>query len=257
MSLFERSLRQQAEDLANTHYHALEGEVIRTVRANLMRRKIRLDTSDLEAAYCQAWHGVCLQIERGVSIRDLRAMLVTITCRRAIDTYRRMRLGVHVDVELESYGFETDFAERMDDKQKLRRLVTRLRTRLNDNECKAVGLCVMQGYGRSDAAKLLGMSEPPLQRIMDSATRKIRGVVAEIDARGCGDDEWSRLLRAYALKTLPGDNRDYRRVQAHIENCETCRRYVHGLRGSGGHRHTPAPPAGAYRDTSPNNLGAP
>jgi len=61
--------------------------------------------------------------------------------------------------------------------------------------------------------------------------KKIAGVVAGIDTRGCGGDEWARLLRAYALGLLKESDRDYERASAHINDCDTCRRYVTGLRG--------------------------
>jgi hypothetical protein len=66
---------------------------------------------------------------------------------------------------------------------------------------------------------------------MDGATKKIGGIVASISARGCGGDEWARLMKSYALGLIAEDDRDYPRVAAHVAECEACRRYVNGLRG--------------------------
>jgi hypothetical protein len=91
---------------------------------------------------------------------------------------------------------------------------------------------LIHGYTRPEARKWLGIEdEARMQKLMDRATKKIGGIVASIDARGCGDDEWARLLRAYALGLLGENGRDYRRARDHIEDCAPCRHYVLGLRG--------------------------
>ncbi len=66
---------------------------------------------------------------------------------------------------------------------------------------------------------------------MDRATKKISGVVAAMDGRGCGDDEWARALRSFALGVIGEDSPDYERVTAHVRECPSCERYVVGLRG--------------------------
>jgi hypothetical protein len=48
-----------------------------------------------------------------------------------------------------------------------------------------------------------------MERVMDNATKKLSRVIASIEARGCGDDEWARLMRTYALGLLSEDDRDY------------------------------------------------
>src|SRR5450759_6030926 len=78
---------------------------------------------------------------------------------------------------------------------------------------------------------MLGIEQAAFQRIMDGATKKLAGVVAGIDARGCGGEEWARLLRSYALGLLSTTDRDYVRAVEHIDECETCKRYVIGLQG--------------------------
>jgi len=70
-ALRSRMLSQQAEWTAQTHYRSLEKEVVGVVGRRLSARNMRLDRSDLEEAYCQAWHGVCEQIVRGAKIANL------------------------------------------------------------------------------------------------------------------------------------------------------------------------------------------
>jgi DNA-directed RNA polymerase specialized sigma24 family protein len=230
-SLYYKSLAEQADATVNAHYRELEGEVLRAVQSRLAARRMQMDRSDVEEAYCLAWNGVWELIKRGEEIRSLTATLIEITWRRAVDTYRELRTGQYADVEIEERPGEQDFIEQLDDRLKLQRLIRRLRERLNAKECEAVSLCVIQGYSRREAGEMLGMEESALQRLMDSATLKLGGVIASIDARGCGDGEWTRLLRAFALGVLSEEDRDHSRATAHIETCAPCRRYVMCLRG--------------------------
>jgi hypothetical protein len=102
-----QSPEQRAERAANENYRELQAEVIGTVRGKLASRKMLLDESDLEEAYCQAWHGVCATIKRGTTVSNLTGMLVEITWRRAVDIYRELRPGQRVDVE-DEHGVELD-----------------------------------------------------------------------------------------------------------------------------------------------------
>ena len=227
-----RTLRQRAERTAQAHYRSLEKEVLGVVGRRLSARNMRLDRSDLEEAYCLAWHGVYEEIKRGTEIANLTGMLVEITWRRAVDAYREMQTGQHADVDIDTHGVEVDLDEQLDDQQKLQRFIKRLKRRLSRQECQAVSLCLIHGYSRPEARELLGIEdEERMQKLMDRAMRKIGGIVAGIDARGCGGDEWACMLRAYALGLLGEDERDYRRAREHIEECASCRRYVMGLRG--------------------------
>jgi DNA-directed RNA polymerase specialized sigma24 family protein len=226
------TFKEQAERMATEHYGSLEAEVLAVVRRRLLSRNMRLDHSDLEEAYCQAWHGVCEQIKAGTKIANLTGMLVEITWRRAVDTYRQPHPGQHADVDIDAHGVEVDLDQQLDDQEKLQRFIKRLKGRLSEQECQAVGLCLIHGYTRPEARKLLGIKdEARMQKLMDGATKKIGAIVASISARGCGDDEWARLLRAYALGLLAEGDRDYRRASEHIEQCTACHRYVMGLRG--------------------------
>jgi DNA-directed RNA polymerase specialized sigma24 family protein len=224
--------RQHAERITEQNYYALESEVIRTVGRRLAARNMRLDASDLEEAYCLAWQGVWEKISAGAKVANLTGMLVEVTWRRAVDSYREMRPSQHADVDVADHVVEVDLDGRLDDHAKLQRFIQRLKGRLNQRECEAVSLCLIHGYTRPEARVVLGIdSEERMQKLMDGATRKIGGIVESINARGCGGDEWARMMRSYALGTLAEGDRDYQRAEEHIEGCAACRRYVMGLRG--------------------------
>lgn len=230
--LRSQTLAEQANVTANENYEVLEDEVISVVRRKLSARNMHLDHSDLEEAYCQAWHGVCLEIKRGGEIQNLTGMLVDITWKRAVDTYRAERPAQHADVDIEQQAVEVDIDEQLDDLAKLKRFIDRLKGRLNQRECEVVGLCWIHGYSRPEARELLGIKdEARMQKIMDGATKKIGPVVKSITARGCGGEEWTRLMGAYALSLLTPEDRDYARAEEHIADCQPCKCYVMGLRG--------------------------
>jgi DNA-directed RNA polymerase specialized sigma24 family protein len=223
---------QRAEVTVNANYEALQDEVIAVVRRKLSARNMHLDHSDLEEAYCQAWHGVCVEIKRGGEVQNLTGMLVDITWKRAVDAYRGERPSQYADVDVDQQVLEIDIDEQLDDQAKLKRFIGRLKGRLNQRECEAVSLCLIHGYSRPEARELLGIEdEARMQKLMDGATKKIGVVVASITARGCGGEEWTRLLRAYALGVLTPEDRDYARAEEHIADCLPCKRYVMGLRG--------------------------
>jgi DNA-directed RNA polymerase specialized sigma24 family protein len=223
--------RQEANALASANLKQQEATVLSAVKGKMRAGKMRLDDTDLEAAYNLGWHGVCQYITKGGEVSNLTGFLIDITHKRAVDIYRQRHEGKHQDDGLEGHGVEVDLAEQVDDQVKLQRLMKRLTKRLNDNERRGVTLCVLHGYKRPEAADMLGIEQAAFQRIMDSAMKKVAGVVAGIDARGCGGDEWARLVRSYAFGLLRERHRDYARVVEHIEDCETCARYVTGLRG--------------------------
>lgn len=226
-----RSPEQQAERAANEHYAELQSEVIGEVRHKLSARKMWLDQSDLEEAYCQAWQGVCVTIGRGTVVSNLTGLLIEIAWRRAVDLYREMHVGQQVDFELAEQGVCVDLDEQLDDRIKLKRFIARARGRLNPRECEAVSLCYIHGYTRPEAAELLGLKGSQMQRLMDRATKKIGGIVGSIEARGCGGEEWAALMKSYALGTIAEEHRDHLRAAAHVGECDACRRYVNALRG--------------------------
>jgi RNA polymerase sigma factor (sigma-70 family) len=223
----------RARRLVDLELRRLEGPVLRSVRRRLAGENVFLPEPDLQDAYNQAWHGVYQATTRGAKVESLKGLLVSITWKRAIDSYRQRKEAMHTEAVLEEHPVELDIAERIDDRQKLERLVRRLAERLNARERRGVTLCLLQGYTRPEAAGRLGMSQPAFQKVMDSATRKLARVVAGINARGCGGDEWARLLRTFAFGTLEEANRDYERVVRHLQECDACERYVTALRALG------------------------
>jgi DNA-directed RNA polymerase specialized sigma24 family protein len=228
----DRSANEQtAEALVNANLRALEQPVMRTVESRLRAEKVVLPTPDLEAAYNHAWHGAYQAMVRGSKIENLTGLLVDITYKRSIDTYRQRHPAMQEEADLESVAIDVDLAERVDDQRKITRLVERLIRKLNTNERNAVTLCVLHGFKRPEAASILGVEEVAFQKIMDSATKKIAGVVAGMEARGCGGDEWARALRAFALGVTTADSPDYSRIEEHMTECASCTRYVAGLRG--------------------------
>lgn len=249
---------QRASGAANENYRELQAEVLETVRKKLSARRMSVDESDLEEAYCLAWHGVVEKIKRGDEVSNLTGLLVKITWRRAVDAYREARPGQRVQLDLDQYSVELDVDAQLDDQIKLNRFIKAARGRLNPRECEAVSLCVIQGYPRAQAAELLGLKRSQMEKIMDSATKKLGGVVASITTRGCGGDEWARLIKSYALGLIAEDDRDYPRAAEHVAQCQACRRYVNGLRGLGAILPpfvAPLGPAGAAAAAAGHGVG--
>lgn len=245
-------LQRTADDVLAKNYEPLKAEVLRGVAGKLRRLGIKTISPDhLEDAYNQGWEGVHEDIVRGKPL-ILPGLLFTITYRRAIDIWRREHEDRRVELDLESQSVEADVAAQLDDKRKLDRLFSRLKERLSEKEQTAIKLCLLRGYRRAEAADSLGVDRVAFERIMDSATKKIAAVVASIEARGCGDEEWSRLMRDYALGLLAEDDRDYERAHTHVqddEGCESCRRYVRALQGLAA-----LPPLVSPRMVSPHTL---
>lgn len=236
---------RRAERTATENYRELQPEVLATVRHKLASRRMRVDESDLEEAYCQAWHGVCEAIKHGQRVSNLTGMLVEITWRRAVDAYRELRPGQRVELEPDAHPVGHELDARLDDQIKLKRFLRRARDRLSPRERAAVSLCLIHGYTRPEAARLLGYERTQIEKLMDGATKKIGRIVAGIDARGCGEDEWARLIRSYALGSMHEHDRDRPRVAAHVAECESCRRYVDGLRGLAAILPPVVPPLGS------------
>lgn len=229
-----RTLEQEADEVASANYEALKEEILRVVAGTLRSQGITtMIPQDLEVAYNEGWQGVTQHIIRGGPVTSLEGLLYRMTLRRAIDVYRARQERRRVDMDLDQQGVEADLAEQTDEREKLARVLARAKERLNEKERRAVTLCVLHGYKRPEAADLLGVDRVVFERTMDGAMRKLSGIVAGIQARGCGGDEWSRLMRAYALGLLAEDEPDYQRAHEHVEGpepCEACRRYVRGLR---------------------------
>ncbi len=232
-TLLRSSRERLARATTEREYRRLERAVLGAVRRKLDARNIALDDSDLEEAYCLAWHAVYKRLCDGRPVDRLLPLLVTVTFRRAIDEYRSLHPGLRHDdpAAIEPVADPVDLHEHVADRLRLDRLIVRLRTVLTPRERAAVVLCLLHGHSRADAAAALRLSVTRVNKLMDSAHLKIADVVAVIDARGCGEQEWARLLWAYALARPSLTLRDQERAEAHIEHCAVCRRYVLCLRG--------------------------
>jgi len=229
-----RTLAVEADEISRANYEPLKEEVLRAVGGKLRSKGMSMISQDLEVAYNEAWHQLTQHIIRGKPLTSLSGLLYKMTYSRAVDIYRSPQERRRVDLDLEQHRVETDIAEQLDDQEKLARLLGRLKDRLNDKERNAVTLCTLHGYTRPEAADKLGIDRIVFERIMDGATKKMSGIVESIEARGCGEKEWTDLMLAYAHRVLDENDRDYPRAWAHVDGpdpCEACRRYVNGLRG--------------------------
>jgi RNA polymerase sigma factor (sigma-70 family) len=234
MTIRQCTLDEQARQLANAHYEALKESTLGSAASRLRSEGIvTINRADLEDAYQQGWQGVCQHVRAGKPVSSLAGLLFVAVHRRAIDIYRQKHERRRVDFDLDEHVVEIDLAEDLDDQLRLERLMSGLRDRLNESERRAFALCLLHGYKRAEAADVLGVDRIVFERIMDGATKKLGRVVASLQARGCGGDEWSRALRAYAGGDLSEEGHDFRRVRHHLEEdkCEACSRYVRGLQG--------------------------
>ncbi len=221
----------RAQQLAERRLRELEGPVVRIVVGRLHKRHAWLPKPDIEAAYNRAWHGVYESIAQGKAVQNLTGFLVEVTYMRSIDIYRERHQDLQSEEPLEEQIVELDLAERIDNQQKINGLLVRLAERLNEKERSAVSLCLLRGYPRAETAKRLGLTDRALKKVMDSANKKLSGVVKTMQARGCGDDEWARAVRAFALGITDPDSPDYERIAHHIDDCQPCKQYVLCLRG--------------------------
>jgi DNA-directed RNA polymerase specialized sigma24 family protein len=234
--LRSRTPEDEAHEIANANYEQLKEEVLRAVNAQLRKKQITtVNRQDLEIAYSEAWQGTTQWIIQRRPVTSLAGLVYKMTYRRAFDIYRAKQERRRVDLDLEMQSVEPDYAQRVHDHDKLTGVLGRLKDRLSEKERRAVTLCVLHGYKRPEAADLLKIDRAAFERIMDGAMKKMGNIVASLEARGHdGDGEWSRLMRAYALGLLSEEEPDYKRALEHLEGddpCESCRRYVRGLRG--------------------------
>jgi RNA polymerase sigma factor (sigma-70 family) len=243
--------RYRAERLLRGEFEALRGRVIAAVCVKLRGSGATLDRSDLEASYATAWQGLYMAVLEGEEIENPTAWLVQVTFRRAIDEHRaRMRVHRGADAraldadasqasaELEADGsHEPDLAAALDDRAKLRQLLEGLRGRLNAREREAAVLCYLQGYSRSQAAKLMGVSDGRMRKLMEGSGVGRPGVAGKVGALvqtirdGGWCEEQGSLMRALAYGILDPDGERYQLALAHRRECPSCRVYVTSLRG--------------------------
>ncbi len=222
-----------ADQLAKEKLRELEPEVIATVEGKLFNTNIQLDAVDIEGAYNHAWHGVVQMIASGEPVNNLPGLLVHITYKRAVDAFRQ-RQPDHLDRYVDDLSGESDTVDLLDvvhAKVKMSGLLERVQKRLNPSEQTIIALCVIHGYSGPQAAEIMGIPYKTFKRTFDDATKRINGIVAGMVSRGCGDEEWSRALRAYAHGVMDQTSPDYQRITDHLQTCAACKRYVNGLQG--------------------------
>jgi DNA-directed RNA polymerase specialized sigma24 family protein len=261
----------RAERLLERDFHALRAQVLARVCSRLRVSGCALDGADLEACYASAWQGLYGATVRGEEIANPSGWLALVTYRRAIEELRTRR---HRDSVLdEDAPVEPDVDGVLDDRARLRQLLEGMRCRLDRREREAAALCYLHGYSRAEAARLMGISELRMRKLMDGRAGR-PGVAQKIGAlvRSIGSGEFCRdqesLLRAFALGVLDTRGERHRIALAHLRGCPACRRSVARLRGlaaalppvlalPGAPRLGPASPAAGHPHGPAGSLGSP
>ncbi len=222
--------RYRAERLLRQEFEALRGRVLATVRGRLGASGARLDTSDLEACYSQAWAGLYAAVLDGQEIANPTGWLTLVTFRRAIEELRGhgRRGGGHGHGEPGTEqppavegAEETDFAAALDDRMRLRHLFEGLRGRLSAREREAAAFCYLQGLSRSEAAERMGISQARMGKLMDGRGAGRPGVAGKVGEladtiRGGGwCEEQGSLMRGLAYGILDPDGERYRLALIH------------------------------------------
>ena len=244
--------RYRAERLLREEFDRLRARVLRNVRARLGRSGVRLDASDLEACYGQAWQGLYAAVLGGERIANPGGWLSVVTTRRAIDEHRarerapcrragatgpgEARQGATPAVACARLECERDLAAELDDRARLQQLFEGLRGRLSSRERQAAALCYMQGLSRSEAAAHMGLSQRRMRKLMEGTperpgvARKV-GALADTIRAGAWCEEQGSLMRAFAYGILDPVGERYQLALIHRSECPACRAYVLSLRG--------------------------
>src|ERR1700727_1640401 len=239
--------RYRAERLLERQFEQLRASVAGGVGARLRALGVRLDESDLEACYAQAWQGLYAAVLDGEQVVSPRAWLTLVTYRRALDEHRaRIRVKrLPLDSAREhrasavddASSVDRDLADQLDDRVRLRHLFEALRARLSAREQQAATLCYLQGLSRAEAATRMGVSEARMQKLMDGRGERAPGVARKVGAlvetvgagRWC--EEQGSLMRGFAYGILDPAGQRYRLAELHHAECPACRAYVLSLRG--------------------------
>ncbi len=241
--------RYRAERLLRGQFEGLRARVLANVRGRLRASGVRLDPTDLEACYAQAWQGLYMTLLDGQEIASPAGWLVVVTFRRAIEEHRaRERAtptshadldrpsGARVSLQMQS-AQERDAAAELDDRISLRQLFEGLRGRLSAREREAAVLCYLQGLSRSQAAAQMGVSEARMRKLMEGRGSGRPGVAAKVGAlvetirAGAWCEEQGSLMRGLAYGLLDPQGERYRLALMHRSECPACRAYVASLRG--------------------------
>jgi DNA-directed RNA polymerase specialized sigma24 family protein len=239
--------RYRAERLLREEFESLRARVTGAARRRLLASGVRLDQSDLEACYAQAWQGLYSAVLDGHQIANPAGWLVLVTFRRAIEEHRSRRLvasgedrrqdGDGIGELRQLCAPEHDLARELDDRIRLRQLFEGMRGRLSARELQAATLCYLHGLTRAEAAARMGVSEARMQKLMEGHGSDRPGVAGKVGAlvetiregRWCA--EQASLMRGYAYGILDPDGDRYRLARAHRDECPACRAYVLSLRG--------------------------
>lgn len=225
--------RYRAERLLRHEFEGLRARVIASVQGRLGASSSRLDRSDLDACYAQAWQGLYAAVLDGQEIANPAGWLTLVTFRRAIEELRARRLLAPAPDGAE----EPDFAAELDDRVKLRQLFEGLRGRLSVREREAAACCYLQGLSRSEAALRMGISEARMRKLMDGQGPGRPGVAGKVGALadtirdGGWCEEQGSLMRGLAYGILDPSGERYRLALIHRSECPACRAYVVSLRG--------------------------
>jgi DNA-directed RNA polymerase specialized sigma24 family protein len=219
-----------AEQAVRSGYESLKPSVLGALERRFRRMGLWVERGDLEDLYNLAWHVLYERLNAGVQIASQAGFIVEVAYRRGLDDRRRSEVLVAQEQEWPLvHAVEPDLAARMDDSARLRSLFEGLRGRLDQRECAAVTLCYLRGYSRREAAQALGVSDRRIEKIMDSATRKVALVVQEISG-GKWCEGHASLIRAFALGLLEVGGERHRQALAHLRGCSPCRHLVLVLR---------------------------
>lgn len=220
----------RADDLLAAEYERSKPEVLRTVSAKLGGSPP--SGVDLEAAYNEAWHALYLRLEEGEEIANRKGFLVTVAYRRALSEHRAVRLEHAANGDLAEIAVEPDIEAHLDAETQLRRLRQGLRGALDERELQAATLCLLHGYSRPEAARLLGIAPRRMEKLMDRATRRINAVIDVVRPDElCAS--FDSMVRAFAVGMLDEEGERYRLARDHLADCSACRRKVLVLRGLG------------------------
>jgi DNA-directed RNA polymerase specialized sigma24 family protein len=233
--------RYRAERLLRRDFDGLRSTVLRTVGGRLAARGVRLESIDLDACYAQAWQGLYATVLAGEEVANPTGWLVLVSFRRAIEDHRR-GAGAQPprpleDAEWAQTGHELDYAERLDDLQRLRHVFEALRLRLSVRECEAASLCYLQGLSRAEAAARMGISQRRMRKLMEgdgAGQPGVAGKVGELLTVIRGNawcEEQASLMRGLAFGLLDPGGERHRLAVAHQRQCSACRAYVASLRG--------------------------
>ncbi|HTZ87140.1 MAG TPA: sigma-70 family RNA polymerase sigma factor [Solirubrobacteraceae bacterium] len=230
--------RYRADRLLREEFETLRDGVIRAVSARLRAAGVEAGSSDLDAAYAQAWQGLYAAVLAGRQIENPAGWLAVVAHRRAIDELRARGKAGRAQLEQAALcGEDRDIADALDDRARLRALLEALRARLSERERQAAALCYLQGLTRAEAAARMGISESRMRKLMEGTGRGLRGVAAKVGAlaQAIAAGEWCEqqgsLMRGFAFGVLDPGGERYRIALSHAGECSACRAYVRSLRG--------------------------